>query len=388
MTPSEKYVAALCEKSFLPFWSFPNPIGKKGKELCDVLVVCNQYVIIISVKDISPSNHKDEMVNYDRWVKKAITNSVDQIYGAERYLESETDVLLKDRKTLVKLPPKESRQIFRIAIAFGSKSNYPLPHGDFDKGHVSVFDEHSTKIIIEELDTITDFTNYLVAKEKFMLDYNVHFSREADFLTFYINTVLEVDAPKGAMVAGMDGLWESYFISPEYVQWRLDLEQSLVWDKMIRDIYTYHITDNVSQQRREDLERIVRFINLEPRINRIELGSVLNNAIESKVKARMLRPLEDANHTYVILPITTDNWNTRETELQMRCVVARKENPTTEKIIGVAVGKNPDGDKWFDLCLVDVKTLDEDFIEMASKIQEEFGYFTNPKISNSKDFRK
>ena len=388
MTPSEKYVAALCRKSFLPFWSFPNPIGKKGKELCDVLVVCNEYIIIISVKDISPSNHRNENVNYERWIKKAITSSVDQIYGAERYLANETEVLLKDRKTIVQLPPVDERKIFRIAIAFGSKSNYPLPHGDFDKGHVSVFDEHSTKIIIEELDTITDFTNYLVAKEKFLINYNVNFSKETDLLAFYIDTSLELNVPKGTLVTGVDGLWEAYIMSPEYAKWKLELKQSLIWDKMIRDIYEFHITDDISQERRDDLERMLRHINLEPRISRIELGSILNHAIESKVQARMLEPYNNANHTYVILPITEKNWSIREVELQMRCIVARKENPSTEKIIGVAVGKNSYGNGWFDLCLIDVKTLDEEFVETANKIQKEFGYFTKPKISNSKDFRQ
>ena len=51
MTPSERYVDNLCKKSFLPFWSFPNPLGKKGKELCDVLVVCGHTIILISVKE-------------------------------------------------------------------------------------------------------------------------------------------------------------------------------------------------------------------------------------------------------------------------------------------------------------------------------------------------
>ena len=44
MTPSEKFVSELCEKSFLPFWSFASPLGKKNKELCDVLVVCNNTI--------------------------------------------------------------------------------------------------------------------------------------------------------------------------------------------------------------------------------------------------------------------------------------------------------------------------------------------------------
>jgi len=65
MTTSEKYVSELCEKSFLPFWSYPNPIGKNNKELCDILIVCGDIIIIISVKDIKVSNHVDDIVNYE-----------------------------------------------------------------------------------------------------------------------------------------------------------------------------------------------------------------------------------------------------------------------------------------------------------------------------------
>ena len=141
MTPSEKYVSELCEKSFLPFWSFPNPIGKKGKELCDIFVVCHNTIIIISVKDITVSQHKNESIQYKRWAKKAITDSSDQIHGAERFLENVDEVFSKNRKNKIKLPPKKSRIIHRIAIAFGSKDNFPLPFGDFGKGFVHIFDE-------------------------------------------------------------------------------------------------------------------------------------------------------------------------------------------------------------------------------------------------------
>lgn len=71
MTPSEKYVSELCEKSFLPFWSFPSPLGKKDKELCDVLVVCGNDIVIISIKDIKVSSHTDEIIQYERWQKKS-----------------------------------------------------------------------------------------------------------------------------------------------------------------------------------------------------------------------------------------------------------------------------------------------------------------------------
>ena len=95
MTPSNKHVADLCQKSFLPFWNFPNPIGKKNKELCDVLVVCGNYILIISVKDIRVSSHTDKEVQDERWVKKAVEDSAKQIYGAERFLKTVGEVYAK-----------------------------------------------------------------------------------------------------------------------------------------------------------------------------------------------------------------------------------------------------------------------------------------------------
>jgi len=161
MTPSEEFVAELCEKSFLPFWSFPNPLGKKGKELCDVLVVCENTIIVISVKDIKVSDHPDDNIQYERWQKKAISSSVDQIYGAERFLKGVQTVILKDKITEVKLPEISKREIFRIAVAFGKEDHYPLNNGNFGNGFVHVFDEESTFIVLNELDTFSDFVNYL-----------------------------------------------------------------------------------------------------------------------------------------------------------------------------------------------------------------------------------
>jgi len=42
MNKSEEFVSKLCEKTFLSLWCYRNPQGKdKGKELCDILVVCD-----------------------------------------------------------------------------------------------------------------------------------------------------------------------------------------------------------------------------------------------------------------------------------------------------------------------------------------------------------
>lgn len=386
MTSSEKYVADLCEKSFLPFWSFPNPIGKKDKELCDVLVVCGNTIIIISVKDIRVSEHQDVMIKYDRWVKKAIYDSVDQIHGAERYLRTVDEVLLKDKNITVKLPSKDSRIIHRIAIAFGSPESFPLETGEFKKGYVHVFDERSTATILSELDTIVDFTNYLSAKRDFLRDKTMLLPSEVDFLAYYIQTGLDNDIPADTVIVGQD-LWEDYIRSKEYARWKEEISVSYIWDFMIWIIHKNHITENISKEKREETEAAIRMINLESRINRIELGIVLENAIKKKLNARMLRPLNNAEHTYVFMPLTDRNWEEKETELQLRCMVARYENPTAKKIIGISIGSNSKGEIFFELLTLYIPEIDEDFALAVQDIKNELGYFAKPVLSHSKDFR-
>ncbi|WMJ74154.1 hypothetical protein RCC89_13405 [Cytophagaceae bacterium ABcell3] len=387
MTPSEKFVSDLCLKSFLPFWSFQSPLGKKTKELCDILVLCNDIIIIISVKDISPSTNSEESINYERWVKKAIYDSSEQICGAERYLNTVDEIVLNDRKTTVKLPEKSKRKIYRIAVAFGSKPNYPLPTGDFGNGFVHVFDELSTSVIFNELDTIKDFINYLDAKENFFLNKTFFIPREVDFLALYIENSLDFNLPYDTIVAEY-GMWESYCKSKPYLQWQKEIQPSFIWDNLINHLYKHHIKPDTSVEKREELELAVRQMNLEPRINRIELVMVLENAIKNKVSARMLKPLPGNKYTYVFIPLTNKNWNKKEKELQLRCVVARVVNPDVETIIGISLGGGFKGkESVFDVCFLHVPIIDDDFVKNAKEIQSNLGYFTNTKLSYSKDFR-
>lgn len=164
---------------------------------------------MISVKDIKVSNHNDKNVQYTRWVKKAVDDSIQQLYGAERFLKSVNDIKLKNRVTKVALPDKKLRIIYRIAIAFGSDYDFPLPMGISNRDFVHVFDEKSTATIISELDTITDFTRYLTAKEKFLSSNHMLLPEETDFFALYIQTGLEFDYQVD-LVAGSGGLWEDF----------------------------------------------------------------------------------------------------------------------------------------------------------------------------------
>jgi len=102
----------------------------------------------------------------------------------------------------------------------------------------------------------------------------------------------------------------------------------------------------------------------------------------------MLKPINDAKHCYILMPLTSKNWEGKEAELELRCVVARMENPTVERVIGIGFGNNGNGQDLYDICSIYIPEMSEEFIAHAKEIKEELRYFRNPKISHSKAYRK
>lgn len=134
LTSSEQLVADLSRSSFLRLWTHPNPVGKGGKELCDCLVVCGPHIIIFSVKEIEYRNTGD-IVGWERWQKAAIDKSVQQIWGAERWLRTSEKVVRSDGREIT-LPPKDERTFHRITVSLGGRGQVPLKWGDFGHGFV------------------------------------------------------------------------------------------------------------------------------------------------------------------------------------------------------------------------------------------------------------
>ena len=124
LTRSEEFVAWLCHQAFLKLWTHPNPVGKKGKELCDCLVVCGPHVVIISVKEIEFRDTGDK-VGWERWHKAAIEKSVQQIWGAERWLRAADRFQRSDGREIT-LPPIEERKYHRISVSLGGRGEVPL----------------------------------------------------------------------------------------------------------------------------------------------------------------------------------------------------------------------------------------------------------------------
>jgi hypothetical protein len=111
VTHAERYLQRLCERSFLTLWSYPGVVrdqktGDKGdgKELCDLLVVFGDDVLIFSDKSCAYPATGNHQSDWSRWFRKAILKSAEQVWGAERWLRENPNRIFLDRACTRALP--------------------------------------------------------------------------------------------------------------------------------------------------------------------------------------------------------------------------------------------------------------------------------------------
>lgn len=105
-TPSERLLTKLCEQSFLGFSSYANTYHDQGgpKELCDLLVIYGNHIILFSDKSCAFPDSGQLNVDWSRWFRKAIMESAKQVRGAERWLKEHPDRVFVDHKCAQRLP--------------------------------------------------------------------------------------------------------------------------------------------------------------------------------------------------------------------------------------------------------------------------------------------
>jgi len=385
MTPTEKIVSELCKDSFLSFWSFPNPIGKKGKELCDLLVVCDPDIIIFSVKDISIKASGDFNVDIDRWLKRAIESSADQIYGAERIMNLKEEIFLSDNTTKIKLPKKGIRNVYRVAVAFGRGDKFPLKYGDLGKGFVHVFDERSIQIVLRERDTITDFTDFLKAKEEFAKSgiRQISFSSE-DMLALYFQNGFSFPDTDKTLLYLMDDLWEGYLNSAEYKQEKEENKPSYIWDSIIETMHNdFKNGQTIYSATREEIELSVRQMNKENRFGRRQLSKCLQEVIgqddgTKTPNSRIVKAQIEGSPVYVFLTRPFEQRAERLKELQLRCMVGRQIHKDAAVVIGIATEKyKRDTGFSLDICYFHLPEWTKEMDEKTNQAKEELGMYKN-----------
>jgi len=380
---AEKFVFQVCKKSFLSLWSYANPLGKNDKELCDILIVCEPDIIIISVKEVKVTKSKDVTIDWKRWIKKAVEGSVKQIYGAERWIKSASNVVRRDGTKGLALPKKEEQRIHRVAVALKRGKKVPIFYGDFGKGFVHVLDEISFKIILHELDTIKDFINYLLAKEEFY-----HFKTqtpllagEENLLAFYLIQGRKFPDKYDSVFLD-NNLWKGMIKKPEYRKKKKADKISYVWDILI-DKISKSILENKLEYSSSPShgEIILRAMAQEDRFSRRILGKSFVGfiALSSKniLRARMVPGPSGILYVFLATPHTLER-KYRRAEIETRCIVARGLNQDIDTVIGIATEQHkPRAGRSFDLYYFYKPDWTKKDQARMKSIQQTSGFFLN-----------
>ena len=270
LTVSEKKLAALGYQTFLRLWSYPNPykLQSNGKELCDLLIVFDNHIIIFSDKDCVYGNSDDPKVDWRRWYKRAIQKSAEQLIGAKNWISRYPDRIAVDAKCSKKLPLEikitAETKFHLIAIAHGATEPCKKYFAGGDGGlivdssivgdmHINedcepfyigrvfnepqtfihVFDDASYINVLHELDTIQDFLRYLEARQKLFVTKHVIAESESDILAQHLQGVMKGNprilqeiCKTHTDIYFEGGLFEELKCSPAYAEWHNKIKKS------------------------------------------------------------------------------------------------------------------------------------------------------------------
>jgi hypothetical protein len=401
-TESERVLTRLARRAFLSMWSYANVFtdegrsrGKgDGKELCDLLVVFGNNVLLFSDKDCEYKGDVKVEVAWPRWYKRAIVKSASQLLGAEKFIKRFGDRVFVDKNCQTRLPvtlpdPAEARY-FLIAVTrgghgaakrfYGGRSSGSLMldttlHGDdhltkpFRLGfplagrrYVHVFDEMTVDILLQELDTVPDLVAYLACKEAYLCreEVLVTAAGEEDLLAQYMchtdedgKHMLPKVPPGTGGLALLEGDWDFYKVSPQRAAKREADSGSYMWDALIEYQASFVRAGTAIGVMPEmppetiDHERVLRVLADETRHSRRELAAhfmvALKHSEPGKKFARIAFSGDNGTRVYVFLTAPRDMAHTYEHYREMRstalltyCHGVKVRFPFATEAIGIA----------------------------------------------------
>ncbi|MEQ5766889.1 hypothetical protein NFH98_04670 [Halomonas sp. H33-56] len=439
VTASERYLAWLGKNTFLSPWCFPNLYtdeGKKaesgdGKELCDLLVVFKEHVIIFSDKDIAFKDTGDLEVDWGRWVRKAVLKSAPQVFGAEKFLCEHPGRIFLDRKCTqpfpISFPSNDQIRIHRILVARNAVERFrkhasgsgslmlnpaligkemektPFQVGSVnpEKGFVHVLDDLALDTLMRELDTVYDFTSYLSDKEALVSSGRLAISAgEEDLLGFYLSQSNK-DRDPGFYVNDEDliivdeGIYDEIKDLPQYKKGK-ELDASSYFIDRFIEYFGQHAKNNTWHfSNAEDFDSVtlgIREFASESRVGRRILADSIHQKIRSlnpdeRGVRLLLSPTNpETMYVWLVLPISGHFESYREyREFRAGLLIAYCQSAKllkTERRIVVGVATDPPGSNGGseDMIYIDTDTWSEDDYAEARDVREKLGLFKETNV--------
>lgn len=444
VTEAERYLQKLCNRSFLSLWSYSgiyrDQNGKisgkagDGKEVCDLLVVFQNHILIFSDKDCRFPESGNLELDWSRWFRRAVLDSAKQVYGAERWIKEHPDRLFTDRACTqrfpVELPPLDKAIFHRIVVAHdgarrcreelgGSGSLMIAPHivgdqhsapfskggraftfGQVDpaRGYVHVFDDTSLDIVMQTLDTVSDFVAYLQKKEAFVLSGRLGMAAgEEELLAHYLKRLNPNDEHDFVVPSILDkiylaeGDWEEFTTNPQRLAQIEANKVSYFWDSLIEE-FCRHIYAGtsymISHPNLRDQEKLFRLAARETRTRRRMLSTALFELMEKtpldQRGLRVFRPSGpgDPYYAFLLLPHlkTIPEAQYREVRghfLEAVCRVVKVKFPDAQDVMGIATETGINSYSSHDAVYFDARQWTPEDEAETRKLQQDLGILVN-----------
>lgn len=390
VTPTERLLAQLCDRTFLKLWSYPNPFRDDGDELCDLIVVFENEVLIFVDREKRQfdSTLEDVNVAWKRWRRAVIDRQVSSVHGAERYIRMGRPIYLDPKqahpfpipinlenarfhKIVVAHGAREackrsspSNVSGSLAISYGPKDTVSVDQPFFVKidreNPVHILDTENLSIALNELDTIFDFTAYLDAKnEAISRHVLLNYCGEEDVIAHYFLNF--DDSRKCHMIGTFDefdsvhigeGEWADFEKGELYLRRKEANKTSYFWDRLLQITSNNALKGTLGGNSRPfEGKSAIHFMAREPRSSRRGLSDHMLKAIrnfpdndEPLVQSVSLMPSFYRGTQYVFLQLKAIDLTKsadeirelRQAMLEVACAAAKLKFPEIERVIGIA----------------------------------------------------
>lgn len=431
LTASERKLVSLGYDTFLRLWSFPNPYKKQpgGKELCDLLIVFGDSIIVFSDKECAYGNSGDERTDWIRWYKRAIKKSAEQLLGAKNWIERYPDKIALDPKGDVEFPltieitPRT--KFYLVAIAHGASERCKQFYGGGDGGliidssrkasmhtsdncrpfwvgdispnpnvFVHIFDDASYATVLQELDTISDFITYLDERKNLLLGKSVIATSENELLAQHITGLIKghEQTLNGLLKSAHthiyleEGLWDELVSSSQYKQWRKSLGKSYFWDSLLKKTFFFienGMSEGTTSPSLQAQSELFYKLGRESRAHRLALSEAFLSFLEAMPQdyrgTRTIYSDSEPDVCYVLLLLPHihgesyhDYRKMRREMLKDYCAIARLDFPNVEQIIGVAHESTENIHSTEDFLCLDARGWTKEEIKHAEMLREEY----------------
>lgn len=378
----EEFVHNLAKNTFLLDWCFLNPLLPDKKELCDLLIVFDDIAVIWQIKNT-------KLTDREQIKEKDYLKNLRQLIWAKRALSEQHDVLTLEnaRGVSVTIETSKIREIHLIAAFVGDAPITHSPSEEMKDEVIRIFTRSFTEKILNELDTISDFIEYLRKSREFLMSSSrlMIDGWEEQMLGLYIHDNRDfsrISWDENTMCVLLDDFWDGVMDDPAYIQKRKDDKISYYWDRLIDMAF-----ETYSPQYELVGRELARLSRLNRRIMAQAFSDAYWHTTENKIPF-FRRVTQIDGVTFCILFHSSDWYDpekyrvARKNHLEtlMLCARWKEEFRGNKKVVGIAAECWSNGSHSFDFGLYVKEEWTEEDEESRLELQEETGIFRSPSM--------